>query len=52
MTHETLGYGAGMGASAGLVETQHVRLHDEDDPFVLESGEKLAPVDVAYETYG
>ena len=52
MTHETLGSGAGMGASAGLVETQHVRLHDEDDPFVLESGEKLAPVDVAYETYG
>jgi len=52
VTHETLGSGAGMGASAGLVETQHVRLHDEDDPFVLESGEKLAPVDVAYETYG
>jgi homoserine O-acetyltransferase len=41
-----------MGASAGRVETQHVRLHDEDDPFVLETGEKLAPVDVAYETYG
>jgi homoserine O-acetyltransferase len=41
-----------MGASAGHVETQHIRLHDEDDPFVLETGEKLAPVDVAYETYG
>ncbi len=52
MTHETLGSGAGMGASAGLVETRHVRLFDEKDPFALESGEKLAPVDVAYETYG
>jgi homoserine O-acetyltransferase len=41
-----------MGDSAGLVETQQVRLYDESDPFVLESGEKLAPVDVAYETYG
>jgi homoserine O-acetyltransferase len=52
VTHETLGSNAGMGDSAGLVETQHVRLHDEGDPFVLESGEQLAPVDVAYETYG
>jgi len=52
VTHETLGSGAGMGSSAGFVETQLVRLNDESDPFVLESGEELAPVDVAYETYG
>lgn len=52
MTHETLGSNAGMGESAGFVTTQHVRLYDEKGPFVLESGETLAPVDVAYETYG
>lgn len=52
MTHETLGSSAGRGESAGFVTTQHVRLYDEKSPFVLESGETLAPVDVAYETYG
>lgn len=52
MTHETLGSSAGRGESAGFVTTQHVRLYDEKSPFVLESGEMLAPVDVAYETYG
>ena len=36
----------------GRVETQHVGLYDEDDPLALETGEKLAPVEVAYETYG
>ena len=39
MTHETLGSNAEMGGNIGLVETQHVRLYDEADPFVLESGE-------------
>jgi homoserine O-acetyltransferase len=34
------------------VETTIVQLFDEKDPFVLESGESLAPVCVAYETYG
>jgi homoserine O-acetyltransferase len=52
VTHETLGSGAETGGSAGLVETQHLRLFDESDPLVLESGQTLAPVDVAYETYG
>ncbi len=36
----------------GLVETQRVVLFTEDDPLVLDSGETLAPVEVAYETYG
>lgn len=52
MTHETLGSNAGTGESAGFVTTQHVRLYYEKSPFALESGETLAPVDVAYETYG
>jgi len=34
----------------GLVETQTIRVFDE--PMVLESGVRLGPVDVAYETYG
>ena len=38
--------------SLGLVETQRVVLFTEDDPLVLDSGETLFPVEVAYETYG
>jgi homoserine O-acetyltransferase len=38
--------------SLGLVETQRVVLSTEDDPLVLDSGETLFPVEVAYETYG
>lgn len=38
--------------SVGLVATQRVVLFTEDDPLVLESGETIAPVEVAYETYG
>lgn len=38
--------------SLGLVETQRVVLFTEDDPLVLDSGESLFPVEVAYETYG
>ena len=36
----------------GAVETQRVVLFTEGDPLVLESGATLAPVEVAYETYG
>jgi homoserine O-acetyltransferase len=36
----------------GLVETRRVVLYDRDDPLVLSSGRTLAPVEVAYETYG
>ena len=38
--------------SLGLVETQRVVLFTKDDPLVLDSGETLFPVEVAYETYG
>ena len=34
------------------VETTIIQLFDEKNPFVLESGLSLAPVSVAYETYG
>ena len=40
------------GRTLGLVETQRVVLFTEDDPLVLDSGETIAPVEVAYETYG
>jgi homoserine O-acetyltransferase len=36
----------------GRVQTQRVVLFEEDDPLVLQSGATLAPVEVAYETYG
>ena len=39
-------------AGLGLVETRRVVLFGEDDPLRLSSGEELAPVEVAYETYG
>lgn len=38
--------------SVGIVETQHVRLFDEDRPMALESGDSFGPIDVAYEIYG
>ena len=36
----------------GRVETERVVLFTVDDPLVLESGARLGPVEVAYETYG
>ena len=41
-----------VGASLGRVETQRVVLFTPDRPLVLDSGATLAPVEVAYETYG
>ena len=38
--------------SVGLVETRRVVLFTGDDPLRLDSGAKLGPVEVAYETYG
>ena len=38
--------------SVGIVETQTVRLVQEAAPLELRCGKKLAPIDVAYETYG
>ena len=38
--------------SVGRVETRRVVLFTEDDPLVLSSGERIGPVEVAYETYG
>ena len=38
--------------SVGLVQTQILRVVQEDGTFELASGQQLAPVDVAYETYG
>jgi homoserine O-acetyltransferase len=38
--------------SAGLTRTERALLFTEESPLVLESGRRLAPVEVAYETYG
>lgn len=38
--------------SVGRVETRRVVLFTEDDPLVLDSGERIGPVEVAFETYG
>jgi len=38
--------------SVGIVQTQTIRLVEPDQPLELDCGKKLAPIDVAYETYG
>ncbi|MBF0283484.1 MAG: homoserine O-acetyltransferase [Magnetococcales bacterium] len=38
--------------SVGIVQTHIVQLFDEHHPLALDSGAQLAPVQVAYETYG
>lgn len=39
-------------AGVGLVQTQYCQLFSADDPLILESGQRLGPITVAYETYG
>lgn len=39
-------------ASVGWTRPYTVRLVDEENPLILDCGEKLAPIDVEYETYG
>jgi len=38
--------------SVGLVKTETIRIVEPEHPLELECGKKLAPIDVAYETYG
>jgi homoserine O-acetyltransferase len=38
--------------SVGIVKTQQIRVVDEDRPLKLDCGKTLAPINVAYETYG
>jgi homoserine O-acetyltransferase len=38
--------------SVGIVQTKIIRLVEADRPLELDCGKKLAPIDVAYETYG
>jgi homoserine O-acetyltransferase len=38
--------------SVDIVETKTIRVIERDEPLELQCGKKLAPVDVAYETYG
>jgi homoserine O-acetyltransferase len=38
--------------SVGIVETRTIRVIERDQPLELDCDKKLAPVDVAYETYG
>jgi homoserine O-acetyltransferase len=38
--------------SVGIVQTQTIRVVELDEPLKLDCGKTLAPIDVAYETYG
>jgi homoserine O-acetyltransferase len=38
--------------SVGIVETKTIRVVDSENPLRLDCGKSLAPIDVAYETYG
>ena len=38
--------------SVGIVQTGTIRVIEPEQPLELECGKKLAPIDVAYETYG
>ncbi len=38
--------------SVGVIKTETIRVVEPEKPLELECGKKLAPIDVAYETYG
>ncbi|MBN2590994.1 MAG: homoserine O-acetyltransferase [Sedimentisphaerales bacterium] len=38
--------------SVGIVQTQTIRVVEQEEPLQLDCGKTLAPIDVAYETYG
>jgi homoserine O-acetyltransferase len=38
--------------SVGIIKTETIRVVEQSEPLELESGKRLGPVDVAYETYG
>lgn len=38
--------------SVGIVETKMIRIVEQDSPLGLQCGKTLAPIDIAYETYG
>ncbi|MHC4843254.1 MAG: homoserine O-acetyltransferase MetX, partial [Planctomycetota bacterium] len=38
--------------SVGLVKTRFLRVVEQNAPLTLEAGKELAPIDIAYETYG
>ncbi len=38
--------------SVGVVQTRTMRVVEQEQPLELESGKRLGPIDVAYETYG
>ncbi len=38
--------------SVGIVQTETIRIIESQQPLKLECGRTLAPIDVAYETYG
>ncbi len=43
---------ADLSNGVGIVQTHTIRLVEPQEPLQLECGKKLAPIDVAYETYG
>jgi len=49
---ESPGKKAKISNGVGIVQTHTIRLVETHEPLELECGKKLAPIDVAYETYG
>jgi len=49
---ESTGKKARISNGIGIVQTKTIRIVEQDELLELECGKKLAPIDVAYETYG